>query len=411
MGTGFNSTGKAKRQKGPDVLTGHCGANRVWERERSISTILRTGGFLCPTHGEILRQKLPSKRQEMRNLHMHQYCECNMFTLLIMETPHWGGIHPGLGTFPTLSYLVFAQRLQSWLYCSHFTGKSVQAKITFTRPEAFSLSHEAIQIEAQACMTLDLGLQPPRSTEIIRQTLRTPDDCLLITRLWLYLDEAPIAKSRAWWDRADWIYPAAPTYRDHHLHPRTNDNHRELPSHRFHSGLLGNLDRIPSWGTRGGVQPEHFSPGRQPRRETLPAGFSSPLLQTQKEWGQCVCWMKKKILLCEMCVRVSQSLEAVAKASPSETLSVCASLWYWRHPEAGAAEWRLPSCQELDPMAFWAQLLRRSGTAPEGNVSSPNCRVHDDGGRMRFKAQRSPFSRALLSPNLLVSSSRSSASL
>lgn len=110
MGTGFSSTGKAKGQKGPDVLTGHCGANRVWERERSISTILRTGGFLCLTHGEILPQKLPSKRQKMRNLHMHQSWACNMLILLIMKTPYRGGICSVLGTFLTSSYLVFAQR-------------------------------------------------------------------------------------------------------------------------------------------------------------------------------------------------------------------------------------------------------------------------------------------------------------
>lgn len=87
METGFNSTGKAKGQKGPDVLTGHCGANRVWERERSISTILRTGGFLCPTHGEILPQKLPSKRQKMRNLHIATVLCMQHVNLINYENP------------------------------------------------------------------------------------------------------------------------------------------------------------------------------------------------------------------------------------------------------------------------------------------------------------------------------------
>lgn len=162
METGFNSTGKAKGQKGPDVLTGHCGANRVWERERSISTILRTGGFLCPTHGEILPQKLPSKRQKMRNLHMQRYCACNMLILLIMKTPPPRGHLLSARNFPYVILFNFCtKRLQSWLYQSHFTGESAQAKRTyFPCPKAFSLLHVAAKIEAQACMTPDPGSSP-----------------------------------------------------------------------------------------------------------------------------------------------------------------------------------------------------------------------------------------------------------
>lgn len=162
MGKGFNSTGKAKGQKGPDVLTGYCGANRVWERDRSISTILRTGGFLCPTHGEIQPQKLHSKRQKMRNLHIQRYCACNMLILLITKTPHRAGICSVLGTFPTLSCLVFAQRgykvgfFSPILQVSPFKLRETHSPF----PKAFFLLHVAAKIEAQACMTPDPGSNP-----------------------------------------------------------------------------------------------------------------------------------------------------------------------------------------------------------------------------------------------------------
>lgn len=50
-------------QEGPDVLSRQCRANSVWERERSVSILLRTGGFLYPTLGKNPDQVLPSKRQ------------------------------------------------------------------------------------------------------------------------------------------------------------------------------------------------------------------------------------------------------------------------------------------------------------------------------------------------------------
>lgn len=48
-------------QEGPDVLSRQCRANSVWERERSVSILLRTGDFLYPTLGKNPDQVLPFK--------------------------------------------------------------------------------------------------------------------------------------------------------------------------------------------------------------------------------------------------------------------------------------------------------------------------------------------------------------
>lgn len=153
MGAGFNRTGRAMAQRGPDVLTGHCGANRVWERKRSISTLLRTGSFLYPTLGKIPDRGLPSKRQKMRNLHIHRYCKCNMLLLLIMKNPMEGAstlfqelyVHHLIQQSCKVSFIIPTSQvspfmLRTYLPCPKmFSGLNVTAKSEPRLPDSRSV--------------------------------------------------------------------------------------------------------------------------------------------------------------------------------------------------------------------------------------------------------------------------------
>lgn len=99
---------------------------------------------------------------------------------------------------------------------------------------------------------------------------------------------------------------------------------------------------------------------------------------------------KKKILLCDMCVLVGQTLEALVKFWHSETLFGPASTWYRRCLKAGAG-WK-QACQLPGPGSdgLVGTAVGETGHCSEGSVSSPNC-LGGDGAWGRFRTQRSPF--------------------
>ena len=170
MGTGFNRAG----QKGPDVLTGHCRAESGKGKE-ALQQFSEQGAFCTQHSGEMPQQELPSKKPEMGNLHMHQYCECNTLILLIMKNLSEGVFILCQKCY--LHYLIqslYDKAVGSWLFQSHFTGESVWAKrIYFICPRIFLVLNAVAKIKAQGCVTADLGSNPPVIKEITRKPLET----------------------------------------------------------------------------------------------------------------------------------------------------------------------------------------------------------------------------------------------
>ena len=112
------------------------------------------------------------------------------------------------------------------------------------------------------------------------------------------------------------------------------------------------------------------SPARMPLREKLTAGFSSFLLQTQKEWGNVFGGEKENPSAWYVCP--CESVWKPWSSSSAQKLYLCVPVFGTEGtPRLELAERRLCSCQDLDLMAFWAQLLERLGTVPRRMCHPP----------------------------------------
>lgn len=76
-------------------------------------------------------------------------------------------------------------------------------------------------------------------------------------------------------------------------------------------------------------------------------------------------------LLCDLWLPVSPSLQAVASSSAQKPWPCIPLSGTEGSSRQELAERRLTSCQDLDLMAFWAQLLGRLGTVPRGMCHHP----------------------------------------
>lgn len=116
--------------------------------------------------------------------------------------------------------------------------------------------------------------------------------------------------------------------------------------------------------------------------------------------GQCVCWIKSKSF-CVIRVYLWVSLWKLWSSSSTQKLYLCIPFLGTKGTSRQElADQRLTSCQDLDLMAFWAQLLGRLGTVPRRM-----CHYHPtawavmmwrDGGRGGIGSEEPSFHLLLL---------------
>lgn len=138
------------------------------------------------------------------------------------------------------------------------------------------------------------------------------------------------------------------------------------------------------------MQQEHFQSCKNaPQTETHSWFFFFPSPDT-KGMGQRVWWRKRKSF-CVMCVSLWVSLWKPWSSSSAQKLYPCVPVFSTEGTSRlELAERRLPSCQDLDLMAFWAQLLERLGTVPRRMCHPPTaCAVTGDGWGLELREAHS----------------------